>query len=78
MLGDTAHRFVMQASAILLNGTSIKITYSQVTGVPGVTATFDGTISGNVMTGSILFRRTDDPTLPWTITAPVTLNRPGV
>jgi hypothetical protein len=74
---QNAHRFVLQASAILLNGTSIKITYSQPSGQPGVALTFDGRISGNVITGNLLFRRADNPSLPWTITAPITLNKTG-
>jgi hypothetical protein len=71
----SAHRYVLQASSILLNGTSIKVTYNQTSGQPAVSLSFEGTISGNAITGTLLFRRTDNSSLQWTVTGPVTLNR---
>ena len=72
---SNAHRFVMLASSILLNGTNLKVTYTQTSGQPAVSLTLEGTISGNVINGSLIFRRTDNPSLPWTLVVPVTLTK---
>ena len=71
------HRYVMQASSILLNGTNIKVTYTQTAGQPAVSLTLEGTISGNVISGKLIFRRTDNASLPWTLAPDVTLTRQG-
>ena len=69
------HRYVLLASSILLNGTSLKVTYTQTSGQPAVSLTLEGTISGNVINGTLIFRRTDNASLPWTLAVPLTLNK---
>ena len=69
------HRYVLLASSILLNGTNLKVTYTQASGQPAVSLTLEGTISGNAINGSLIFRRTDNPSLTWTLVVPVTLTK---